>query len=140
MQVKHDSSAEHDTSADLARLLDEGYEVRFIKVAPGYGMGDFEGYLVNMTGPLGSEWRGAGQTPGEALRSVWPLDDEDGFDDADDDDLEPYCSTCSADIGIFWGHGDDWHHYRGEGTAASRIEIYDAGHAPAVAWRPAGDR
>jgi hypothetical protein len=60
--------------------------------------------------------------------------------DADVDDLEPYCSICGADIGIFYGHGDGWHHYRGEGTAASRIELYDAGHEPVIAWREAGAR
>jgi len=37
------------------------------------------------------------------------------------------CSTCGSTIAIFLGHGDGWHHYRGEGTVASPVELYDAG-------------
>jgi hypothetical protein len=58
--------------------------------------------------------------------------------DADPDDLEPSCSRCGGKIGIFIGYGPDWHHYRGNGTAESPNELYDAGHKPAVAWREAG--
>jgi hypothetical protein len=54
------------------------------------------------------------------------------------DDDEPYCAVCDASIGIFFAHGDAWLHYRGDGTAASPIDLYDAGHEPVVAWRPAG--
>ena len=43
-------------------------------------------------------------------------------------------------IGIFYGHGDAWLHSTGEGTVASPVDLYDAGHEPAVAWRPAGAR
>lgn len=57
---------------------------------------------------------------------------------ADEDDPEPYCSACGAPIGIFLGHGPDWHHYRGDGTVESPNELYDAGHEPAVAWRENG--
>jgi len=53
---------------------------------------------------------------------------------------EPYCGTCGAAVGIFISHRDAWLHYTGEGTAASPVELYDAGHAPEVAWRPAGAR
>ena len=53
---------------------------------------------------------------------------------------EPYCVTCGAATGIFIGHGDAWLHYTGQGTVASPVELYDAGHAPDVAWRPAGAR
>jgi len=60
--------------------------------------------------------------------------------DADEDEPEPYCSACGTRIGIFIGHGDAWLHYTGEGTVASPVELYDAGHAPAVAWREAGAR
>ena len=60
-------------------------------------------------------------------------DEDDGLDDE-----EPYCSACGSPVGIFFGHGPAWHHYRGEGTAASPVELFDAGHAPEVAWRPAG--
>ena len=59
-------------------------------------------------------------------------------DQADED--EPYCHTCGAAVGIFIGHGDAWLHYTGEGTVASPVELFDAGHAPEVAWRPAGAR
>jgi hypothetical protein len=62
-------------------------------------------------------------------------------DQDDDEDLEPYCFECGASIGIFHGQQDKgWQHYRGEGTAASRVEIYDAGHAPVRSWSPAGER
>ena len=58
----------------------------------------------------------------------------------DEDDLEPYCTACGGPVGIFMGHGDAWLHYAGEGTVASPVELRDAGHAPAVAWREAGAR
>jgi hypothetical protein len=66
----------------------------------------------------------------------------DGDEDQADEDEEPetYCRTCGADVGIFIGHGDAWLHCRGEGTASSPVELFDAGHAPEVAWRPAGAR
>jgi len=63
-----------------------------------------------------------------------------GCPECDNDEDEPFCAACGADVGIFIGHGDAWLHYTGEGTAASPIELYDAGHAPVVAWRPAGAR
>lgn len=51
----------------------------------------------------------------------------------DEDDAEPYCVTCGQWVGIFHGL-EGWRHFRGEGTAASPVELYDAGHEPAVAW------
>jgi hypothetical protein len=67
--------------------------------------------------------------------------DEDQADEPDElDDLEPYCAGCGVDVGIFIGHGDTWLHYTGEGTVESPVELYDAGHAPEVDWRPAGAR
>jgi hypothetical protein len=60
-------------------------------------------------------------------------------DEADvEEDLEPYCSRCGADIGIFYGHGDGWRHWRR--AEGGRTEIYDAGHEPALSWAPAGER
>jgi hypothetical protein len=54
-------------------------------------------------------------------------------EDQADHEPEPYCHTCGSPIGIFIGHGDGWHHWRGNGTADSPVELYDAGHAPEVA-------
>ena len=56
-------------------------------------------------------------------------------DDEDLDDEEPYCETCGALVGIFIGHGDVWLHYTGQGTVASPVELFDAGHEPVIAWR-----
>jgi hypothetical protein len=50
---------------------------------------------------------------------------------------EPYCVICGADAGIFLRLGLDWRHYRGDGTTAGQIELFDAGHTPIIAWRPA---
>lgn len=69
-----------------------------------------------------------------AKRLTARLADDEGQADED----EPYCSTCGAGVGIFIGHGDAWLHYTGQGTVADPVELYDAGHAPDVAWRPAG--
>jgi hypothetical protein len=55
--------------------------------------------------------------------------------DAAEDGLEPYCWACAGSIGIFIGHGDGWHHYRGNGTVESPVELYDADHEPVLAWR-----
>lgn len=64
---------------------------------------------------------------------------QERLDEHQDDDLEPFCTTCGGTIGIFLNHGQDWHHYTGEGAAASPVELFDAGHEPTVAWRePAG--
>ena len=63
---------------------------------------------------------------------------QDRLDEDQADEDEPYCQACGAVVGIFIGHGDAWLHYTGEGTVASPVELYDAGHAPEVAWRPAG--
>ena len=71
-----------------------------------------------------------------AVRLLDRLDE----DLAGEDDLQPYCKECAAVIGIFRGHGDGWHHYRGNGTVEAPNELYDAGHEPVVAWREAGAR
>lgn len=65
---------------------------------------------------------------------------QDRLDHQYDDDPQPYCSACGANAGIFIGHGDAWLHYTGEGTVASPVELYDAGHEPVIAWREAGAR
>jgi hypothetical protein len=106
-------------------------------------LGDYRAALASapVTSPPGREWMLRLASVLEDLLGVLggPDDDEDE-DQADEDDLEPYCYTCGADIGIFHGHGPAWLHYTGEGTAASPVELYDAGHAPVVAWAPAGAR
>jgi hypothetical protein len=60
--------------------------------------------------------------------------------EAAEDEDEPYCSECGAAIGIFISYGNAWLHYTGEGTAASPVDLFDAGHEPVVGWRPAGAR
>jgi hypothetical protein len=51
-------------------------------------------------------------------------------------DPEPFCAICGDDVGIFLRFGLDWRHYRGDGTTAGPIELFDPGHAPVIAWRP----
>lgn len=53
-------------------------------------------------------------------------------------DLEPYCAACGAQVGLFIGHGEDWHHFRGTGTVADPNRLYDSDHEPVVAWREPG--
>ena len=60
--------------------------------------------------------------------------DEGGTTAAPALDMAPYCAVCSAPIGIFTADGDEWRHYRLNG---SKFERYDAGHAPVTGWRPA---
>ncbi len=52
---------------------------------------------------------------------------------------EPYCTGCGESVGIFLGHGTEWHHFRVASAAASPgdgpTEVYDADHAPAIGWR-----
>jgi hypothetical protein len=52
------------------------------------------------------------------------------------DGPEPHCTACGAPVGIFLGHGTDWHHFR-TGTAAGGrpAEVYDTDHAPSIGWR-----
>jgi hypothetical protein len=61
------------------------------------------------------------------------------FDAIDDPDParepEPFCAECGANIGIFLRYGLDWHHFRGDPTIISQIELFDPGHQPVVAWR-----
>jgi hypothetical protein len=66
--------------------------------------------------------------------------EDQGDDDGQGDDLEPYCAACGASIGVFIAHGNAYLHYRGAGTVASPIGLYDAGHEPVIAWRAAVSR
>jgi hypothetical protein len=56
----------------------------------------------------------------------------EGVDD-DEDAAEPYCVTCGRWVGMFHGL-EGWRHFRGEGNAASPVELYDPGHEAVVAW------
>jgi hypothetical protein len=56
----------------------------------------------------------------------------------DENAAEPYCLTCGQWVHMFHGV-EGWRRFRGEGTAASPVELYDAGHEPLVGWTvPAG--
>ena len=56
---------------------------------------------------------------------------------ADQDDLEPYCGRCGATLGVFLGQQDKgYQHFRGKGTAAAPVQVYDASHEAVVFWAP----
>jgi hypothetical protein len=81
----------------------------------------------------------AASAPGAFDAAVAELLDLGGDEDQDADE-EPYCGTCGASIGIFYGRGPAWLHYRGEGTSASPVELFTVTHEPVIAWRLAGAR
>jgi hypothetical protein len=72
----------------LTTLLDEGYEVRFASDPAGRGC------YAGLTGPLGSQAAGTGETPAAALASVWPLDGSAPYQAADV--AEPVDPTAAA--------------------------------------------
>jgi hypothetical protein len=75
----------------------------------------------------------------DALNRIHALEDRQpdyAGEEPEPEGGEPYCVTCGSPVGIFPGYADGWHHWRGEGTADSPVELYEAGHAPEVAWRP----
>lgn len=117
-------------------------ELNARRIAAAAVLGDYQAALASapLTSPPGREWTLRLASVLEDLLAVvgGPDDDEDDEDRDDEDDFEPYCAGCGASIGIFIGHGDAWLHYTGQGTVASPVELYDAGHAPVVTWRPAG--
>jgi hypothetical protein len=39
---------------------------------------------------------------------------------------------------VFIGHGSAYLHFTGQGTVASPVELFDAGHEPVIAWRLTG--
>jgi hypothetical protein len=87
---------------------------------------------LDNVGCLLYELAAALDSPGRVAELAAELLDEDHADE--DDDAEPYCVTCGEWAGIFHGHGGGWHHYRGEGTLTSPVELFDAGHEVAVGW------
>jgi hypothetical protein len=60
--------------------------------------------------------------------------ENDGIDE-NEADSEPYCLKCGATIGIFLRYGSTWRHFRGDVSAGSKTELYEADHTPVVGWR-----
>jgi hypothetical protein len=60
-----------------------------------------------------------------------------GDEPAEDYGPEPYCTRCGASAGIFIAHGCNWQHYRWDHAPGSKPEVFEAGHAPLIGWRPA---
>jgi hypothetical protein len=60
---------------------------------------------------------------------------EDDGTNRNEDDREPYCTKCGATIGIFLRYGNAWRHFRGDVSAASKAEPYEADHVPVIGWR-----
>ena len=55
------------------------------------------------------------------------------------DGPEPYCTACGDAVGIFLGHGTEWHHFRVASAAPSPgdgpTEVYETDHEPSIGWR-----
>jgi hypothetical protein len=105
-------------------------------VAAAAVLGDYKAELAPapVTRPPGREWMLRLADVLEGLLAA--LDDPaggGGDEDGDLDGLEPYCAECGAWCGMFLGLVG-WRHFRGEGTAASPVELFDAGHDAVVAW------
>ena len=77
-------------SHNLGILLHEGYEVAFSIDREGCG------YRANLSGPLGSSSAGLGDTPVEALASVWPQYGTTLADEGQAAELGPVDSTAAA--------------------------------------------
>jgi hypothetical protein len=63
--------------------------------------------------------------------TLGPADDHP----ADEDALEPFCTTCGVRASIFTDRGGRWLHYTGK-PEDSAVYPYDPGHAPVISWRP----
>jgi hypothetical protein len=77
----------------------------------------------------------AGYAPGVLdviLTATEPCLDDERL--ADGDSLEPYCTKCSAAVGIFTSRGNEWLHYTGRPETADVLP-YTADHEPVVDWR-----
>ncbi len=120
------------SSADTS--LGEVAELNARIVAAAAVLGDYKAEAASapVTRPPGREWMLRLASVLENLLDA--LNDRDEGHDGELDGLEPYCAECGAWIGHFIGHGDGWHHFRGEGTPEHPTELFDAGHAPEVAW------
>jgi hypothetical protein len=114
--------------------------LRASRLRPGIGQVTYAtsaagGWFADLRDTTGrSTATGYGRSQAEALAQL--RERQAAGDPAEDDDnLEPYCRECGAGIGVFIGHGQGWHHFRGSGTVEAPVELYDAGHEPVVAWR-----
>ena len=52
-----------------------------------------------------------------------------------DEEPVPVCGRCGGLVGIFLDRGQEWLHFRGDGTTAGAQEIYEPGHTAEVTWR-----
>lgn len=130
-------------NGDAPRLPDEDHDAAEVDAtAAAILAGKITGLREYVARVLGDERRDRGEAlarvAAELARvSVILAAATEGVDD-DEDDAEPYCVTCGRWVGMFHGL-EGWRHFRGEGTAASPVELYDPGHEAAVAWTvPAG--
>lgn len=89
MTVPNDLPA-YGTSAMLAVLINEGYRVTFTQGSSGADC------AVDLTGPLGSQAAGLGESPAAALASVWPLDTLPTEDDDADEEPGAVDATAAA--------------------------------------------
>ena len=58
------------------------------------------------------------------------IDDEPSIEEP-----EPFCVKCGAPVGIFLAHGNEYRHYRGGLSPASKPKPYKTDHAPVVGYR-----
>ena len=76
-------------------------------------------YLADLAGPARLARNRDRQQPGPTpWRPSAPL--ADPGDDQAEDDAEPHCLTCGLPVHMSIGR-QRWHHFRGEGTAASPV-------------------
>lgn len=81
----------------------------------------------------------AGYDPGTFDTVIEAAEDLDTDIEPDPNaDPIPYCSLCSASVGIFRQSVLEWQHYRGVGLTRP-IEVFQADHKPVVVWKPADD-
>ena len=121
-----------DSHPSADKTLGDVMELNSRCIAAAAVLADYQAALASapLASPPGREWMlRLASVLGNLLDA---LDDPAGEGD-DLDGREPYCAECGAWIGMFIGR-QGWHHYRGNGTVASPVEIYDAGHEASAAW------
>jgi hypothetical protein len=125
-----------------------GYEDAMCAVIAGLTTRAFEAGL----GDVAEDTRRIAEIRGVLSRFDWEHDDrqyalerieriaDGGQAESEDDHWRDYnctCSVCGALIGMFLGRVG-WLHYRGDGTVASPVVIYDADHEATFAAGPGG--